>query len=195
MGLRHVEMELQNEAPDQNVYLSGNFAPVTEEVTAFDLEVIGELPADLNGRYLRNGPNPITAVDPTSHHWFMGDGMVHGIRLLEGGVELADLAAVIAAAGAAEGDLPPAEIHVFQRQLRRQEIGRCLVAVQRRVLQVEGVLQHAQLFLHLKGVGVGDAVFDGVGVRVGVAVGVSVSVGVGVGVIPSIQPPQYVSET
>ncbi len=67
-----------------SLYLSGNYAPVAEEVTATDLAVIGELPAELNGRYLRNGPNPASDVDPTTHHWFMGDGMVHGIRLGEG---------------------------------------------------------------------------------------------------------------
>jgi carotenoid cleavage dioxygenase len=67
-----------------NRYLTGNYAPVTEEVTAFDLQVIGELPADLDGRYLRNGPNPIRQPDPATHHWFIGDGMVHGLRLRDG---------------------------------------------------------------------------------------------------------------
>lgn len=71
-------------APLTNRYLEGNYAPVTSEVTAFELEVVGQLPADLNGRYLRNGPNPFGDVDPATHHWFMGDGMVHGIRLQEG---------------------------------------------------------------------------------------------------------------
>lgn len=70
-----------------NRYLQGNFAPVNEEITAIDLPVIGELPAALNGRYLRNGPNPIGTVDPATHHWFIGDGMVHGIRLREGRAE------------------------------------------------------------------------------------------------------------
>ncbi len=67
-----------------SLYLSGNYAPVQEEVTTFDLPVIGELPADLAGRYLRNGPNPLRAVDPATHHWFVGDGMVHGVRLVDG---------------------------------------------------------------------------------------------------------------
>ncbi|MGW4796484.1 carotenoid oxygenase family protein, partial [Nonomuraea sp. NPDC004297] len=39
-------------------YVEGHFAPVTEEVTAYDLPVTGRIPAELNGRYLRNGPNP-----------------------------------------------------------------------------------------------------------------------------------------
>ncbi|HEY4331414.1 MAG TPA: carotenoid oxygenase family protein, partial [Ilumatobacteraceae bacterium] len=70
-----------------NMYLEGNYAPVRDEVTAFDLAVIGSLPAELNGRYLRNGPNPATAPDPATHHWFVGDGMVHGVRLREGKAE------------------------------------------------------------------------------------------------------------
>ena len=74
-------------ADSANAYLAGNYAPVTEEVTAFDLPVIGELPAELEGRYLRNGPNPATPVDGATHHWFLGDGMVHGIRLRSGRAE------------------------------------------------------------------------------------------------------------
>jgi len=73
--------------PTVNPYLIGNYAPVAEEVTAFDLSVIGELPTELNGRYLRNGPNPIGEVNPSEHHWFTGDGMVHGIRIRAGKAE------------------------------------------------------------------------------------------------------------
>lgn len=71
-------------AIDANLYLSGNLGPVSEETTATDLEVIGELPEELDGRYLRNGPNPIGSVDPARHHWFVGEGMVHGVRLSAG---------------------------------------------------------------------------------------------------------------
>ncbi len=71
----------------ENRYLTGNYGPVTEEVTAFDLQVIGEIPAELEGRYLRNGPNPAAAVDHATHHWFIGDGMVHGVRLRGGKAE------------------------------------------------------------------------------------------------------------
>ena len=74
-------------AIDTSAYLSGNYAPVTDEVTAFDLPVIGELPTELDGRYLRNGPNPLRVRDPATHHWFVGDGMVHGIRLRDGKAE------------------------------------------------------------------------------------------------------------
>ncbi len=70
-----------------NPYLVGNFAPVAEEVTAEHLPVVGELPKELSGRYLRNGPNPIEAPDAPTHHWFLGDGMVHGLRLRDGRAE------------------------------------------------------------------------------------------------------------
>ena len=70
-----------------NIYLQGNFAQVESEVTAFDLEVIGQIPAELEGRYLRNGPNPVTVDKPEQHHWFAGPGMVHGVRLRDGRAE------------------------------------------------------------------------------------------------------------
>ncbi|MET0190861.1 MAG: carotenoid oxygenase family protein [Pseudonocardia sediminis] len=70
--------------PDEpNPYLLGVFAPVRDEITADDLEVIGEIPRDLNGVYLRNGPNP--RFDVTGrYHWFDGDGMVHAISFENG---------------------------------------------------------------------------------------------------------------
>ena len=64
-----------------NLYLSGNFAPVREEVTAFDLPVEGALPPELRGLYVRNGANPKTGH---SEHWFLGHGMVHGVRIEDG---------------------------------------------------------------------------------------------------------------
>jgi carotenoid cleavage dioxygenase len=70
-----------------NPYLEGNFAPVLEEVTATQLKVTGAIPAELNGRFLRNGPNPAAAPEPSTYHWFTGDGMVHGIRLHDGRAE------------------------------------------------------------------------------------------------------------
>lgn len=72
---------------DAAPYLSDNFGPVAEELTAVDLPVIGQIPTELEGRLLRNGPNPINAPDPATHHWFLGDGMVHGIRLRGGKAE------------------------------------------------------------------------------------------------------------
>ena len=71
---------------DMKRFLDGPFAPVTEEITAFDLPVTGQVPAGLDGRYLRNGPNPMGLEDP-GYHWFLGDGMVHGVRLRDGRAE------------------------------------------------------------------------------------------------------------
>ncbi|MGW2693181.1 carotenoid oxygenase family protein [Streptomyces sp. NPDC001296] len=64
------------------LYLRGRFAPVPEEHSAADLTVRGSLPPDLDGRYLRNGPNPLPGED--KGHWFTGPGMLHGIRLGRG---------------------------------------------------------------------------------------------------------------
>jgi carotenoid cleavage dioxygenase-like enzyme len=58
----------------------GNYAPVADELTEFDLPVEGAIPAELNGWYLRNGPNPRQATA----HWFTGDGMIHGVRIEDG---------------------------------------------------------------------------------------------------------------
>jgi carotenoid cleavage dioxygenase len=66
-----------------NPYLEGNFAPVREEITTETLQVIGELPPDLSGMFLRNGPNP--QWSPIGqYHWFDGDGMLHGVRIQNG---------------------------------------------------------------------------------------------------------------
>jgi carotenoid cleavage dioxygenase-like enzyme len=66
-----------------NPFLQGNFAPVREEVTADDLTVIGKLPPEMDGMFVRNGPNP--QFPPIkNYHVFEGDGMLHGVRIREG---------------------------------------------------------------------------------------------------------------
>ncbi len=66
-----------------NPYLDGNFAPVHKEITTDTLKVIGELPSDLSGMFVRNGPNP--QWKPIGkYHWFDGDGMLHGVRINNG---------------------------------------------------------------------------------------------------------------
>lgn len=55
--------------PTRVAHLTGRVAPVTEEVDAVDLDVTGELPAELDGVYLRNGPNPrFTPIGPHRGH-------------------------------------------------------------------------------------------------------------------------------
>ncbi|MGW0632043.1 carotenoid oxygenase family protein, partial [Streptomyces sp. NPDC002758] len=68
-------------------FLEGAFTPVTEELTAYDLPVAGRIPRELNGRFLRNGPNVLGLEDPRARHWMLGDGMVHGVRLRDGRAE------------------------------------------------------------------------------------------------------------
>ncbi len=64
-------------------FLQGVFAPWRQEDNIAPLEVIGKLPADLQGVLLRNGPNP--QFDPIgAYHWFNGDGMLHAIRIQNG---------------------------------------------------------------------------------------------------------------
>jgi carotenoid cleavage dioxygenase len=69
-----------------NPYLQGNFAPVLEERSDdHELPVTGVIPPDLDGRLLRNGPNPaVVPADQSRYHWFSGDGMIHAISLAGG---------------------------------------------------------------------------------------------------------------
>lgn len=64
-----------------------NLAPVGEEFDDVPADLLsGSLPADLTGTLLRIGPNPqFVPHDPAAHHWFLGDGMVHALRLENGG--------------------------------------------------------------------------------------------------------------
>lgn len=64
-------------------FLTGIHAPMVDELTLTDLPVTGMIPAELDGRYLRIGPNP-AAPEAKGYHWFTGDGMVHGIALKQG---------------------------------------------------------------------------------------------------------------
>jgi len=66
-----------------NPYLDGNFAPVRQEITSDSLKVIGELPADLSGMFVRNGPNP-QRTPIGQYHWFDGDGMLHAVQISHG---------------------------------------------------------------------------------------------------------------
>jgi carotenoid cleavage dioxygenase len=74
-------MMTERRESDLPFHLRGNYAPVTEERTAVDLDVTGAIPPALRGVYMRNGPNPHSGY---SSHWFVGDGMLHGVRLENG---------------------------------------------------------------------------------------------------------------
>lgn len=73
---------VENDQPGHD-FLKGNFGPVHEEVTLDSLKVVGSIPQELDGMYVRNGPNPLI-LPKGPYHWFEGDGMLHGVHL-EGG--------------------------------------------------------------------------------------------------------------
>lgn len=74
---------IKNAPPCDQTFLSRNFAPVKVERNTGSLEVIGEIPPELHGIYMRNGPNP--KFEPISYTYpFDGDGMLHAINLENG---------------------------------------------------------------------------------------------------------------
>ncbi len=85
MGVADFNRRRKDSAAD-HPFLTGMHTPMREEKTLLDLSVTGTIPAELTGTYLRIGPNPFRP-DPRGHHWFVGDGMVHGVRLSGGKAE------------------------------------------------------------------------------------------------------------
>ncbi len=81
-----VRRSLMNDNAD-NPFLTGVHAPMQDEKTLTSLKVTGNIPADLDGSYVRIGPNPVTPPKSAAYHWFMGDGMIHGVRLKAGKAE------------------------------------------------------------------------------------------------------------
>jgi carotenoid cleavage dioxygenase-like enzyme len=72
--------------PSQHPYLNGPWQPNSTEYTASELEVIGKIPTDIDGVYVRNTENP--AQDPLgNYHPFDGDGMLHVMSFRDGKAE------------------------------------------------------------------------------------------------------------
>lgn len=71
----------------QHAFLTGPTAPSGVECDAPDLIIEGELPADLNGVYFRNGPDPLYPPrEGDEYHWFHGDGMIQRFEFSGGRV-------------------------------------------------------------------------------------------------------------
>ncbi|GAB4433325.1 MAG: carotenoid oxygenase family protein [Turneriella sp.] len=71
-----------------NIFLEGNFAPISNELTLdspAEFDIKGKIPRELHGSFYRNGPNPAQKV-PGNHHWFLGDGMIHCFHFTRGTV-------------------------------------------------------------------------------------------------------------
>ena len=82
-------MALSTDAADtqgdhENPYLQGPYAAIRDELIVEGLPVRGALPIELDGTYMRIGPNPIIPPDGKTHHWFAGDGMIHAVRIKDG---------------------------------------------------------------------------------------------------------------
>ncbi len=72
--------------PSRHPYLNGAWTPLSEEVNAWDLDLIsGRIPDDIDGIYLRNTENQVH--EPLGRfHPFDGDGMIHQIDFQRGRV-------------------------------------------------------------------------------------------------------------
>ncbi len=78
-------MDMKPVDPESVANLRGLFAPVQTEIDAGPLDVIqGAIPRELNGVYLRNGPN--CRFPPLGSYTYPldGDGMLHAIELADG---------------------------------------------------------------------------------------------------------------
>lgn len=68
-----------------NLFLNGPFAPWRQEGYAFDLDVEGQIPRELEGTLYRVTPSQFyRPADPDRHHFFDGDGMVHAVTIANG---------------------------------------------------------------------------------------------------------------
>lgn len=80
----HLDTTSAVAAVTANPYLEGAYAPVHDELEVDDLPVLeGQIPEDLSGVYVRNGPNPQHEPEGR-YHWFDGDGMVHAVQFRDG---------------------------------------------------------------------------------------------------------------
>lgn len=69
-------------------FLKGHHAPQRFEADAPDLIIHGELPQDLAGVFVRNGPEPLHPPREGDYHWFDGDGMIYAFQIEDGRVSM-----------------------------------------------------------------------------------------------------------
>ena len=68
---------------DADPFGAGIHEPMSIETQIDDLAITGAIPPEFDGRYLKMGANPVRPGS-AGHHWFLGDGMIHGIALRDG---------------------------------------------------------------------------------------------------------------
>lgn len=72
--------------PSNHPYMNGAWTPNQDEYNATGMEVIGTIPDDIDGVYIRNTENPVH--QPIGrYHPFDGDGMLHAMRFHDGKAE------------------------------------------------------------------------------------------------------------
>jgi carotenoid cleavage dioxygenase len=73
--------------PDLN---SGALAPVADEVEVFDLSVTGNIPAELTGTLIRNGPNPFSGrfAGEDVLSWWPEAAILHAISFVDGAARI-----------------------------------------------------------------------------------------------------------
>lgn len=85
----HHAFESRLPADDTHPYRTGPWRPQHREYTAWDMDVEGTIPADLNGVYLRNTENPL--FEPIKrYHPFDGDAMLHSMSFEAGNARYAN---------------------------------------------------------------------------------------------------------
>ncbi len=81
--VNHIETTLK---PTTHPYLNGAWRPNYDEYDAVEMSVIGTIPADIDGVYVRNTENQVH--EPIGrYHPFDGDGMIHAISFIDGKAE------------------------------------------------------------------------------------------------------------
>lgn len=83
MTVTRVHTFPHTEPDPHHPYTSGAWRPVFDEFDADGLEVIGEIPRDIDGIYVRNSENPAFGSIGL-YHPFDGDGMIHTMTFRDG---------------------------------------------------------------------------------------------------------------
>jgi carotenoid cleavage dioxygenase-like enzyme len=77
-------MRVSDIKKSDNVYFNGNWIPVEKEHNEVCTKVIGTIPKELAGAFLRIGSNPVFVDDPDKYYVFEGDGMIHEVAFANG---------------------------------------------------------------------------------------------------------------
>ena len=76
IGLKNLIEKIKSKKSAEHPFLTGVHKPFNQELCIENLEVQGNIPKELDGIYVRNGPNPVKPPNNSRYHWFLGDGML-----------------------------------------------------------------------------------------------------------------------